>query len=187
MANVIEIGQAIEAIGSEVPTKATADNSHAAWVKMNEAGNLLRDAADAFDVRVRARIRQIIDQRPKDCLGRDGTGASIFRAAADALGVAEPKDSRGWPAFVVDGCTRLASHLAGATSRLSVHSAPDDLAPARWFTRSTDITSDQLRKAANVGQIHSTKAQGGQRLYSKSAAKAKWPHLWVKPNAKPKA
>jgi len=67
-------------------------------------------------------------------------------------------------------------------STKKVKSTDPDLAPARWFTKNTLISADNLLKAAKAEQIrfeHRTKAQN---LYSRIDAKEKWPHLWQKPS-----
>lgn len=60
----------------------------------------------------------------------------------------------------------------------------DDMQPARWFAKNTQITSDNLRQAIaqDPPQIRSKKLNGGQNIYSRTDARQRWPHLWTKPN-----
>jgi len=55
-----------------------------------------------------------------------------------------------------------------------------DAKPARWFTQHTDITGDDLQKAASKKYIRSTKEKGGQNRYSTEDAKNRWPQKWEK-------
>ena len=74
---------------------------------------------------------------------------------------------------------RFATYVPGNDEQ-----ANSDLASARWFSKNTQITSDQLRQAIAVDPplIRFKKIPGGQNIYSKTDAQKRWGHLWHKPS-----